>query len=117
MGWGGLGLLEYAVPALSFGLQNSSFPAALQFIHFFAIALTGSIYVFGYLTKWPHTPYASITMYAVLASLCFVETIDFGAFGGGTAGVMTMLVEFSTYLGLSYYLLTSAAIRARFKGA
>ena len=112
--WGVLGLVEYAFPALSIGLQNSSFPAGLQFAHFFAIMLTGAIFVFGYGTKWPHTRYASITMYAVLAALCFVETIDFGAFGGGTMGVLTMLLEFTTYIGLSVYLLRSAAIHRHF---
>jgi hypothetical protein len=93
--WGLLGLLEYALPALGLGLQNSGFPAGLQFLHFFAIALTGTIFVLGYLRRWPPTPHATITMYAVLATLCFVETIDFGAFGGGATGVAIMLVEFA----------------------
>jgi hypothetical protein len=38
--WGLLGLLEYAFPALGLGLQNNGFPDGLQFLHFFAIALT-----------------------------------------------------------------------------
>ena len=115
--WGLAGLLEYVFPVLNLGLQNSNFPACLQFIHFFAIGLTGAIFVLGYFRKWPHTPYATITMYAVLAAICFVETIDFGAFGGGTTGVMIMIVEFSVYVGLSFYLLTSGAIHDRFDGA
>ena len=102
------------MPGFALGLQNSSFPSGLQFLHFFAILLTGAIFVFGYLTRWPHTPYATITMYAVLATLCFVETIDFGAFGGGTQGVLTMLVEFTTYIAFSTYLLRSEFIRHRF---
>lgn len=113
--WGLLGLLEYAVPALKLGLQDANFPAGLQFLHFFALVLTGSIYCLGYLAKWPHTPFATITMYAVLATLCFVETIDFGAFGGGAMGVMIMIAEFSLYIALSIYLLNSIAIRDRFR--
>jgi hypothetical protein len=105
--WGLLGLLEYALPALGLGLQNSGFPDGLQFLHFFAIALTGTIFVLGYLRRWPPTPHATITMYAVLATLCFVETIDFGAFGGGVTGVAIMLVEFALYIGLSTYLIRS----------
>ncbi|MEM7269962.1 MAG: hypothetical protein AAF401_12005 [Pseudomonadota bacterium] len=115
--WGLLGLLEYASPALSLGLQDSNFPAGLQFLHFFALVLTGSIFVFGYLTRWHVTPYATITMYAVLATLCFIETIDFGAFGGGPTGVAIMLAEFALYLGLSTYLLRSPAIHSRFQQA
>jgi hypothetical protein len=112
--WGILGLLEYVFPALGLGLQNESFPAGLQFLHFLALVLTGAIYVFGYLGRWPPTPHATITMYAVLATLCFVETIDFGAFGGGATGVVIMLGEFALYIALSAYLLRSAAIRHRF---
>ncbi|MDN2565041.1 hypothetical protein N1F89_02305 [Aquibium sp. A9E412] len=115
--WGILGLFEYLFPALSLGLQNSSFPAGLQFAHFFAIMLTGAFFVFGYIKKWPHTPYVTITMYAVLATLCFVEVIDFGAFGGGTKGVLTMLLEYSVYVGLSIYMFRSPAMRYHFGNA
>ena len=112
--WGLLGLVEYVVPTLNLGLQDDNFPAGLQFIHFFALVLTGSIFVFGYLMRWPHTPHATITMYAVLATICFIETIDFGAFGGGATGVMIMLMEFALYVGLSMYLLRSSAIHHHF---
>lgn len=115
--WGLLGLLEYFFQSLSLGLQNSSFPDGLQFAHFFAIMLTGAVFIFGYLGKWPHTPYVTITMYAVLATLCFVEVMDFGAFGGGTTGVLTMLLEYATYVGLSTYLLRSTAMRHHFGNA
>lgn len=117
LGWGLLGLLEYVFPTLSLGLQNSSFPNGLQFLHFFAIMLTGAIFFFGYFKQWTYTPYVTITMYAVLATLCFVETIDFGAFGGGTTGVVIMLVEFVTYVGLSTYLLRSTVIHHHFGNA
>ncbi|SUZ32492.1 hypothetical protein ROE7235_02252 [Roseibaca ekhonensis] len=112
--WGAPGLLEYAIPSLNIGLQNSQFPGGLQFAHFFAIMLTGAVFLFGYLRRWPHTRHATITMYAVLATLCFVEVTDFGAFGGGTTGVIIMLVEFSTYIALSAYMLRSDAMQCRF---
>lgn len=115
--WGGLGLLEYAFPALTLGLQDSNFPPGLQFIHFFAITLTGSIFLFGYLKRWPPTPHATITMYAMLATICFIETMDFGAFGGGPTAVMIMTVEFALYVGLSAYLLRSGAMRRHFDHA
>lgn len=115
--WGCLGLLEYMFPSLSFGLQSGSFPAGLQFIHFFALILTGSLFVFGYVRRWSMTPHAAITMYAVLATICFVETIDFGAFGGGSSGVMIMLVEYTLYGALSIYLLRSTAVKDRFRTA
>ena len=115
--WGCLGLLEYLFPAVKLGLQNSNFPAGLQFIHFFALVLTGGIFVFGYLRRWRHTCHATITMYAVLAALCFIETIDFGAFGGGVPAVGIMLSEFTLYVALSTYLLRSEAMQDRFTGS
>lgn len=115
--WGLVGLLEYTFPAVALGLQDDNFPAGLQFLHFFALVLTGSIFVFGYLWRWPHTPHATITMYAVLASICFIETIDFGAFGGGRIGVTVMLGEFALYVGLSTFLLRSSHVDRRFSRA
>lgn len=112
--WGVLGLLEYVIPATAFGLQNKNFPAGLQFLHFFAICLTGAIFLYGYFTRWRHTPSATVTMYAVLATLCFIETIDFAAFGGGTSGLALMTLEFAVYAGLSAYLLRSPVMQNRF---
>lgn len=67
------------------------------------------------LQRWPHTPYATVTMYAVLATLCFVETLDFEAFGGGATGLIIMIIEFTVYVGLSTYLLRSPTIRNHFR--
>ncbi|MEM6743301.1 MAG: hypothetical protein AAF676_06145 [Pseudomonadota bacterium] len=115
--WGLLGLAEYVAPSLGFGLQDEAFPDGLQFLHFFAIAVTGAVFGVGYLARWPATRHATITMYAVLAAICFVETIDFGAFGGGAMAVMIMLGEFVLYAALSTYLLRSDAMRRRFAEA
>ena len=112
--WGVLGLIEYASPNMAFGLQNSSFPDGLQFLHFFSILVTGFIFVVGFLTRWPPTPYVTITMYAVLATLCFVETVDFGAFGGGTLGISIMSAEFALYIVLATFLLRSSTIKNHF---
>lgn len=113
--WGLLGLVEYGVPTIQLSLQNENFPAGLQFLHFFSILVTGSLFTIGYLRRWRHTPYATITMYAVLASICFIETMDFGAFGGGAVGVTIMSLEFTLYFCLSLYLLNSPGIRAHFQ--
>lgn len=113
--WGALGLVEYAAPSIGFGLQNAAFPPGLQFIHFFALTLTGGLFAYGYASRWSGAPYATMTMYAVLATICFIETMDFGAFGGGAQGVTIMLMEFALYIGLSVYLHRSPAIRRRFR--
>lgn len=112
--WGALGLIEYFAPSVSLGLQDPKFPAGLQFLHFASILATGVIFVGGYLTRWRFTPFAMILMYAVLATLCFIETIDFEAFGGGPARFIPMTVEYAAYVGLSAYLLRSVTMRRRF---
>ncbi|MCG8374204.1 MAG: hypothetical protein MI700_11745 [Balneolales bacterium] len=112
--WGILGFIEYFFPSTSFGLQNSNFPAGTQFLHWFLIVLTGSIFVFGFFRRWRHTPFATITMYATLATLCFIETVDFHAFGGGTKRFFIMSAEFALYLILSIYLLRSKRVNDHF---
>lgn len=113
-GWGVLGLLEYFFPTIELGLQNAQFPPGLQFIHFVAILLTGSIFLVGYFTKWPATPFATVVMFAVLATICFIETVDFQAFGGPPASYAIMGVEYVTYIGLSVYMLRSTPMAKRF---
>ncbi len=112
--WGVLGLLEYFVPGIALGLQNRNFPAGLQFLHFFSILVTGTVFLVGYFKRWFYTPVATIGMYAVLATLCFVETVDFEAFGGGPTRFIPMTIEYVVYLGLAVYLLRSSTMRDRF---
>lgn len=115
--WGTLGLVEYVFPATALGLQDKDFPAGLQFLHFFSILVTGTIFIAGYAGRWRHTPFATIVMYAVLATLCFIETVDFNAFGGGPTRFIPMAIEYVAYVGLSAYLLRSATMRRRFGGS
>ena len=114
IGWGALGLLEYFFPAVALGLQNAKFPAGLQFLHFASILATGVIFVGGYVTRWRHTPFVTVVMYAVLATICFIETVDFQAFGGGPTRFIPMVAEYIAYIGLSTYLLGSSAMRHHF---
>lgn len=113
--WGILGLIEYFVPAAGFALQDENFPAGVQFLHWLLITLTGTVFVVGYMTGWTHTPFATITMYATLATICFVETVDFNAFGGGDRRFFIMALEYVLYIVLSTYLLRSEHVRMRFQ--
>lgn len=113
--WGLLGLWEYISPSAALGLQNPNFPDGTQLLHWLLLILTGAIFVVGFLVRWPPTPFATVTMYATLATLCFIETLDFGAFGGGLKGLLIMSGEFLLYIGLSVYLLRSNTIERRFQ--
>ncbi|GAB5412638.1 MAG: hypothetical protein Cons2KO_02410 [Congregibacter sp.] len=112
--WGLSGFVEYYVPSVEFGLQDSNFPQGVQFLHWLLIVLTGSVFVVGYMRRWKHTAFVSITLYATLATLCFVETVDFEAFGGGTKRFFIMALEYASYIGLATYLTRSQVVRQRF---
>ncbi len=112
--WGVLGLVEYFAPTVSLGLQDANFPAGTQFLHFAAILATGAVFLGGYFGRWRHTPFATVVMYAVLATLCFIETVDFGAWGGGSTRFIWIAVEYVMYVAFSAYLLRSTTMRRRF---
>jgi hypothetical protein len=112
--WGVLGLWEYLSPAAGFGLQNPKFPQGTQLLHWLLLISTGAVFVVGYIVRWRHTPFATITMYAALATLCFVETLDFGAFGGGPERFYIMAGEYVVYIALGAYLMRSRRIGERF---
>lgn len=113
--WGTLGLWEYIVPSAGFGLQHPNFPPGTQLLHWLLLLLTGTIFVLGFIMRWRHTPFATVAMYAALATLCFVETLDFGAFGGGARSYFIMAGEYAVYIVLSVYLLRSRRIGERFR--
>jgi hypothetical protein len=101
LAWGVLGLLEYARPEVKLGLQNQNFPSGLQFLHFASIVAAGTVFVAGFAWQWAWTPSAMVAIYAVMGVLCFVETVDFDAFGRGTLRFVPMVLEHLTYIGLS----------------
>jgi hypothetical protein len=110
--WGGLGFLEYftgMTPLVP--LQNPTFPRGTQFIHWLLISASGTIYLAGYFTRWKHTPFAMVVIYAMLATLCAVETFDFmtkpGRYG-------SFIRECIGYVGISIYLFRSQRMRTHF---
>jgi hypothetical protein len=60
------------------------------------------------------TPWATVTLYVALATLCFVETVDFNAFGGGGGRFFIMGAEYLLYILLTVYLLRSKHVREHF---
>ena len=112
--WGVFGLIEYFKPSVAFDLQDANFPPGVQFLHWLLILLTGSIFIFGFVRRWKHTPYVTMTMYATLATLCFVETVDFNSFGGGTIRFFYMTAEVTLYVVLATYLVRSKKVKERF---
>lgn len=110
--WGALGLLEYGFGfAPLMPLQNANFPPGTQLIHWILIVSSGAVYLGGYATRWRYTPSAMTVLFAMLATLCAVETFDFmtrpdrySAFGR----------EVVYYVLIAVYLQRSKRMRSRF---
>ena len=76
--WGLLGFLEYftgQAPVLP--LQNATFPAGTQFVHWTLITLSGGMYLVGFVTRWRYTPIAMAVLFGSLATMCSIQTFDF----------------------------------------
>lgn len=111
-GWGFFGFLEYfSGPAPIVPLQNPAFPAGTQFLHWLAILSSGLVFLIGYFSKWRHTPHAMVVAYAVLATLCFVETFDFMT---NANRYSAMVFEYAAYAAISIYLFRSQRMRSHF---
>ena len=74
--WGTFGFLEYFFNFSIISLQNPDFLKGTQFIHWLLITMSGVIFLFGFITKWPHTPTAMLVIYSMLATMCFIQTFD-----------------------------------------
>lgn len=110
--WGILGFLGYFFGITPLGtLNNPTFPAGTQLIHYLLIFSSGAIYLTGYFSKWKHTPFAMVVIFAMLATLCSVETFDFMENPGR---YFSFVVECLMYIGISIYLFRSQRMRTHF---
>ena len=112
LGWGVLGFLEYAFGwVVLMPLQNATFPAGTQFLHWLLITAAGGTFLVGYGTRWRHTPTAMMVLWAMLASMCFIQTFDFMTNPGRHAALAR---ECTYYVLFTIYLFRSDRMRAHF---
>ena len=112
LSWGILGFFEYfwgLAPLMK--LQNPTFPKGTQFLHWVLITLTGSVYIVGYFSKWKYTPLAMIVIYAMLATMCFIQTFDFMT---NPSRYADFVRECIYYVIISVYLIRSQRMRSHF---
>jgi len=109
--WGSLGLIEYLFGVGPIRLQNPVFPDGVQLLHWIGITATGLIYLIGYYRRWQLTPFAMVVAYSVLATLCFVETMDFLTNRGR---YVAMVLEYAAYIVISIYLFRSERMQTHF---
>ncbi|MFH6604873.1 hypothetical protein ACEZ3G_15415 [Maribacter algicola] len=110
--WGLGGFFEYFTGIEPFiHLQNSAYPRAVQFVHWFLITLTGGMFVFGYFSKWKWTPFVMVLLFSNLAVLCTIETFDFMYEQWSYSAYGTEMVS---YVLLSMFLLFSPLSKSHF---
>ncbi|MEM6662764.1 MAG: hypothetical protein AAF666_11380 [Pseudomonadota bacterium] len=112
--WGVLGFVEYLFGlTLIAPLQNANFPPAVQFMHWAALTTAGTIYLAGYALRWRQTPFAMIAVFAMLWTMCVIETFDFM-----TAGhrYLVFVAECILYPAIAAFLLKSRRMIRHFGG-
>lgn len=110
--WGVAGFFEYftgITPIIT--LQNAAYPSGLQFVHWLLITVSGSVFVYGYITRWKWTPIVMIMVYSNLAIMCTIQTFDFMSAQWGYPQYFT---EITMYLFNSLFLLYSQVSRSQF---
>ena len=111
--WGVAGFLEYFFGlVLLIPLQNPNFPEGTQFIHWFLITLSGTVFLFGYFKKWRYTPEAKLVIYSCLATMCFIQTFDFMT---REDRYVSYAIEVTNYIVATTFLFKSKLMREHFQ--
>jgi hypothetical protein len=112
--WGAAGLAELAGPVPSWAaVANPELPGGVLVVHWLAMLGAGSVFVIGYLVRWPATPAAMVVAYAVLATVCAVETFGYLT---GEFRFLNMAAEYTAY-GVLIVLLHKGPLKATFANA
>jgi len=111
--WGVFGFLEYFFNFSIIPLQNPDFLNGTQFIHWLLITISGVIFLFGFITKWPHTPTAMLVIYAMLATMCFIQTFDMMT---SPNRYIAYTIEIILYIIISVFLFRSQESKNYFTG-
>ncbi len=110
--WGLAGFTEYLFGiTVIIPLQNPNFPAGTQFIHWLLITLSGTVFLYGYFTRWPYTPNVKLVIYACLSTMCFIQTFDFMT---REDRYISYALEVTNYIVVSIYLFKSKLMQERF---
>ena len=110
--WGLAGFFEYFTGMVPFvALQNAAYPKGVQFVHWLLITLSGTVFLFGYMTRWKWTPFAMMLLFSNLAVLCTIQTLDFMS---EQWGFTQYFAELLMYVLNSFYLCFSSVAKSHF---
>lgn len=112
--WGFAGLVEWLAPRVPWPtLTNPDLTRPILLVHWLAMIGAGLAFVAGYATAWPRTPYVMIGAYAVLATICAVETFGYLT---SERRFVAMAAEYTAYVTILALLFRLEGLRAHFGG-
>ena len=111
--WGIFGFLEYFFNFSIIPLQNPDFLKGTQFLHWLLITASGVVFLFGFITKWPRTPTAMLVIYAMLGTMCFIQTFDMMT---SQNRYIAYTSEVILYIAISIFLFRSQESKDHFTG-
>ena len=111
--WGIFGFFEYFFNFSIIPLQNPDFLKGTQFLHWLLITASGVIFLFGFIAKWPYTPTAMLVIYAMLATMCFIQTFDMMT---SPNRYIAYTIEIILYIVISVFLFRSQESKNYFTG-
>jgi hypothetical protein len=110
--WAVVGLAEMAFAEVPWPrVSNELFPAPVLLAQWLSILVASFFYIAGYLRRWRYTPHAMAFAYAIMATVCAVET--FGYMISDTR-FLAMALEYLAYALILLFLFKAQAMRRRF---
>ncbi|MEE4203807.1 MAG: hypothetical protein V2I45_09255 [Halieaceae bacterium] len=109
--WGVFGFIEYFFRFSIIPLQNPDFLPGTQFLHWLLITSSGVVLLFGFVTKWRRTPTAMLVMYAMLGTMCFIQTFDMMT---SQSRYLAYGIEIALYVAISSFLFRAKTSKAYF---
>jgi hypothetical protein len=110
--WAVVGLAEMVFAEVPWPrVSNELFPAPVLLAQWLSILVASFLYIAGYLRRWRYTPHAVAVAYAIMATVCAVET--FGYMISDTR-FLAMALEYLAYALILLFLFKAPAMRQRF---
>lgn len=98
LAWALIGLIEWVLPSVAWQrVSNPLFPRWLLLGHWLAVLVGASVFLVGYLRRWPGTPRAVAAAYVPMAVVCAIETFGYLTHPGR---FIAMAAEYTAYLAI-----------------
>jgi len=115
LAWAVVGLAEWLATSVPWApVSNPLFPRWVLLLHWLAVLGAAGVFLGGYFSRWPGTPYAMIPAYAFMAAVCFIETFWFLEH---PYRYHAFVVEIILYIAIPLALFRLPPLAARFRTA